>query len=324
MIVHNVERGQLAEDVETLAELEGILEEPDSVDKHKKLVRIAADDYNSWNILKKHLEADPGDFESQLEVTERALEAKTKSYQAWHHRKYMMRRCGELYRGDERAGTLYEKYLKRDDYLTSVLLKVDPRNFHCWNYRMELFGSKKGEVDCDVYNYSYLHHSNSHDPLALVFADPENSAGWEYFYVCREADRLRSGAYIRAFSDRIELRFKEAVCGRVTLKLDGREMVTDQDIPTRFMRLPLFHSFATAEVETAGLRARLEQTTERREFLDKILSHAPGSVGALSVLLDHTRECECRKSIVARLCRLDAVRSNFYNSLANEFYTVYA
>jgi geranylgeranyl transferase type-2 subunit alpha len=326
MIVHNVEQGQLSEDIETLIELSEIEEEPESIDRHKRLVKIVTDDYNSWNILKEHLWRNPDDFESQLDVTERALEAMTKSYQAWHHRIYMMEKLRELHRDEavEHVDELYRRYLKRDDYLTSVLLKADPRNFHCWNYRMRLFKELGSKVDCDVYNYSYLHHSCVHDPLALIFSDPRSSAAWEHFYARREMDRLRRGAYLRVFPDRIELRLRDVLHGRLALRLDGKEVSVSQAAPTKFISLPVSHPFTAAELETAELKLRLEKTAEESGFLEKVLGYVPDSVDALTMLLDYTEDTERRRAIIDELCKLDAIRTGFYGSLLNEFCVIYA
>lgn len=61
--------------------------------------------------------------DEELQLTERALRRNPKSYGAWHHRRWSVRRLGT------RADTGHELAL------CAQLLAADERNFHCWNYR---------------------------------------------------------------------------------------------------------------------------------------------------------------------------------------------
>mmetsp|Transcript_5489 Transcript_5489/g.18568 ORF Transcript_5489/g.18568 Transcript_5489/m.18568 type:complete len:224 (+) Transcript_5489:271-942(+) len=109
----------------------GLLDQ-ESLDASAKLLQLNPDVYTAWNFRKKiltHLlEASKDDeaarqalLEGDLALVEKALRANPKSYGAWYHRKWLVQKG--------------ESSLPREMKLCGMLLKMDERNFHGWDYR---------------------------------------------------------------------------------------------------------------------------------------------------------------------------------------------
>lgn len=315
MIIHNVEEGQYAEDEETLEELMETRRKDDTVEKHYGIVQIVTDDYLSWNRLKDRLMLHPQEFDTQLRVNENALRNNPKSYQVWYHRTFMMERFPEQ----------RERCLHREDLLTGVLLSLDPRNFHCWNYRMFLFG---GESDTghDLFNYSYLHHNPCrHDPLSVIYTDPLDDVGWEYLLVCREHRRLRNGVYVRRYPTLLEIRFKDCFNGELGLVACGVEKAVVQDMDTKIVVIGgTTEAFPDCTLMINGHETKLMHMAEDHGFIAEIRDLEPECRGALLALLDYTIDRTQRSTIVERLIGLDPCREKYYTSLVDEYYAVYS
>lgn len=312
MIVHNVEEGKYTEDKAALDELQGVRALKESVEKHKAVVQVATDDYRSWNVLKRHLLANPGDFKAQLRVCERALRSNPKSYQAWHHRRFMMNRFPQ-----QRAASI-----AREDMLTRLLLEHDPRNFHCWNYRMLLPRTGGGR---DLFNYSYLHHHlGSEDPVPIIYTDPTDPTGWEHFYSWREARRMRHGMYARKYKGCLEIRLARPFCGEVAVEGGGASRVVFLDIDTRTIAVEeMAEAAGKYSVTMAGAKVDLVPETEAFGFVDEIIRIEPESVGALIVHLDYMEEEAERAKAIERASAIDPVRKSYYSTLQEAFYRVY-
>ncbi|EOB12453.1 Geranylgeranyl transferase type-2 subunit alpha [Nosema bombycis CQ1] len=83
-----------------------------------ELLPFITEDYKGWNYFKQNNIL-------ILQITELALENNPKSYQAWYHRLYIYKLNPNLLLNQ----------IEREIKLISLLLKFDPRNFHCWNYK---------------------------------------------------------------------------------------------------------------------------------------------------------------------------------------------
>lgn len=313
MIIHNVEEGRYTEDSETLEELKRIKEEEDTMEKHGKIVQIVTDDYLSWNKLKDFLLLNPQEFETQLRINENALRNNPKSYQAWYHRRFMMGSFPE-----QRV-----KHLDREDFLTALLLDSDPRNFHCWNYRMSVLGSDKSGVR-DLFNYSYLSHHSNFDPIPIIYTDPLDATGWECFYVHRERKRLEKGVYIRKYRNDVEIRFRDLFHGEMVFKSEATERTIFRDVNTKILVVENIHgSLAKCEVVANQHKMKFEVNMEDISFVEEILESEPECYNALLVLLERVEGKTERNRIINKLIELDPIRERYYTFFTNEFYSVH-
>lgn len=135
--------------------------------------------------------------EAELQIIQAGLTKNSKSYGAWHHRKWVIGQA--------------TSDLSNELALCSRLLDLDSRNFHCWNYRQFIaiaqignscledeFAYTTGKISQDPSNYSAWHyrsvlirrlaHLNNQDTLekelALVHkavgTDPYDQSAWLY------------------------------------------------------------------------------------------------------------------------------------------------
>ena len=95
----------------------------------EKLLLASPDVPTLWNYRREMLlareakadgEMDADETRAELALTQKCLMKQPKSYAAWHHRLWIVRRRPALAK-DELA-------------LCAEFLKLDERNFHCWNY----------------------------------------------------------------------------------------------------------------------------------------------------------------------------------------------
>ncbi|KAF6211792.1 hypothetical protein GE061_012307 [Apolygus lucorum] len=128
------------------------------------------DVYTLWNIRKeillhmveeKTIDEPVKVGEDELRLTEICLKINPKSYGAWHHRCWIIEHFPEL-------------DLKRELILCNKYLKLDARNFHCWDYR-RFITSRLGlspeeelsytmqKIEEDFSNYSSWHYRISED-----------------------------------------------------------------------------------------------------------------------------------------------------------------
>ncbi|AFN82572.1 protein prenyltransferase subunit alpha [Encephalitozoon romaleae SJ-2008] len=312
MIIHNVEEGEYIEDNDAFDRLLKLRSKEESIEKHKEIVQLVSDDYFSWNKLKEYLLANPSDFRSQLKVCENSLRSNPKSYQPWHHRKFMMKNFQRQ----------REKYLDREDFLTKLLLDSDPRNFHCWNYRMSILNTKTGR---DLFNYSYLHHhQDSEDPLSIIYTDPLDPTSWEYFYLWRERKRMRNGLYIRRYKDHLEIRFSKPFQGQIIFEADKTRKIVASELDTRIIVIEeTMGALDSFWVIMNGETVYLSLEDEGFGFVHEILEVEPECCGALLMLLDYIKEETERISIIEKIISLDPIKKNYYNTLCGRFYSVY-
>ncbi|XP_055596290.1 geranylgeranyl transferase type-2 subunit alpha [Uranotaenia lowii] len=162
-----------------------------------------------WNLRRMCIEQfvqdekDQALFDKDLGFTELCLQVNPKSYCAWHHRCWILENAPE-------------PNWKREVDLCGHYLKLDERNFHCWDYRRYVAEkaqiAPKDELDfCtdkiqnNFSNYSSWHYRskllpilfpNQDDPsrpiseaklkeelelvLTAAFTDPNDSSAWFY------------------------------------------------------------------------------------------------------------------------------------------------
>ena len=168
----------------------------------EKLLTVNPDVHTLWNFRKEMLLARAGDgaiaVGAELALTAACLRKQPKSYGSWYHRLWAVRR------EPARAPAELE--------LCAEFLKLDERNFHCWNYRRDVsrlagespadvLAYARGRLDANFSNYSAFHELAAHLPRTLdretarreldvarqaLFCEPDDQSAWWY-----HADVLR-------------------------------------------------------------------------------------------------------------------------------------
>ncbi|PSS19604.1 Geranylgeranyl transferase type-2 subunit alpha like [Actinidia chinensis var. chinensis] len=140
-------------------------------------------------------------FSEELRITERALASNYKSYGAWYHRKWVLRKG--------------HSSIDRELQLLEVFLKKDTRNFHAWNYRRFVAALKNRsdeeelQYTTDMISDNFSNYSAWHSRSVLLsqllekkvqgyfpkekvlteeynlvhqalFTDPDDQSGWFY------------------------------------------------------------------------------------------------------------------------------------------------
>jgi len=94
----------------------------------EKLLLVNPDPLMLWNHRRDIIQATKLDIETELRVTQAALQNNPKAYGAWFHRKWSI---VDYLLNDNASTEILDNELK----LTESFLQRDERNFHCWNYR---------------------------------------------------------------------------------------------------------------------------------------------------------------------------------------------
>ena len=99
----------------------------------EKALLVNPDPLNLWNHRREWILLLDGKttetMESELALTQAALQRNPKAYGAWMHRKWILQHAQAP-----------SKVLHCELALTAQFLKLDERNFHCWNYRRFVVG----------------------------------------------------------------------------------------------------------------------------------------------------------------------------------------
>lgn len=183
----------------------------DKLDKNAELVTQNPEYMTAWNFRKlaaEHILNDPerkeeidATLKEELKVAESALRKNPKSYGAWYHRKWVLRKI--------------DSYVDKELELLDKFLSLDSRNFHMWNHRRFVTGLKKRSdedelkytekvIGANFSNYSAWHNrsvllsklfgkktegfSPKENKLAeefdfvhgAIFTDPDDQSGWFY------------------------------------------------------------------------------------------------------------------------------------------------
>ncbi|KAI5180831.1 geranylgeranyl transferase type-2 subunit alpha, partial [Pancytospora epiphaga] len=192
----------------------------------EKLVWLNPDHYMAWNELKKIFIENPLDtMEEQMLLTQKAIMENPKSYFTWHHRYYIVNyiATSKPNLNSENIAEKHVDYLKQltahETKLCSLLLSVDSRNFHCWNYCIK----NNILIPVDYSNYSSFRRTDL-KVLELLFSDPDDEGSWRLYSRAEKAKRLGL-FYARVYKNFIELIFKKPFAGELkifeeTVKID--------------------------------------------------------------------------------------------------------
>ncbi|XP_063244922.1 geranylgeranyl transferase type-2 subunit alpha [Bacillus rossius redtenbacheri] len=214
-----------------------------------QLLSANPDIYTLWNVRKKvllrfketkaaaELQEQQG---AELRLTELCLRGNPKSYGAWHHRVWVLDNLGTPDWGAELA-------------LCSKYLKLDERNFHCWDYRRhvvekastcpaEELAFSTAKINSNFSNYSAWHYRSRLLPLvhpdteggrpieshkhgqelklveSAAFTDPDDTSAWFY----QRWLLGRAGQPLAVVQARVTLR-AACLCLSRCVRLDGPE-----------------------------------------------------------------------------------------------------
>ncbi len=194
MIKHGVKQGEIKCDDDEVNEFIEIENMPESIEKHKMLVLLNPDNYRSWKYIRDSIgkNVTEKDIDVQMRLTLNAIKRNPKSYSAWSHREFFFRYA--------------EEYTSHEIILCRMLLSVDSRNFHCWNYcrkfglqmpidygnfssiyakfmiqnRMLDNKTNRHGMACKK-NYSGCDNSYFAKSIENLMTDPDDEGAWAYF-----------------------------------------------------------------------------------------------------------------------------------------------
>ena len=156
-------------------------------EKYNKYVKILKED-NDKQFKQKYVD-------TQDNLTYLGIQNNCKSYSVWNHRKY-----------------IYKYINVTNDYkLCNLLFKLDPRNFHCWNYT-KLFGYK---IPTDLNNYSSLDTSLG-DLSKMIMTDIDNRGFWDLLQMKLFEQRE---FYLKQMLNGMKIVFNKVFAGE--LEIDG-------------------------------------------------------------------------------------------------------
>ena len=87
-----------------------------------------------------------GWWTQELQLTQAALERNPKAYGPWMHRKWIwgqyqkQQQQHQQQKSSTSSTSTLQQLLEEERTLTTLFLKADERNFHCWNYRRFIVG----------------------------------------------------------------------------------------------------------------------------------------------------------------------------------------
>lgn len=298
MIRHGIPRKNVKPEISVGGDVEEILKVksmPDSVEKHENMVLLNPDDYNSWNYLKrKFLDSDEVSvIARQLELTQLALQANPKSYSTWFHRYQFFRKMRSVWFNEHR--------------LCGLLLKLDPRNFHCWNYCL-----KNGfEIKVDLHNPTSMHFQPFKDEW--LFIDPDDEGVWRAY----EKRRTHQRGMVRKYPEEVEVLLEIPFSG--TVMINGEAV--QSDLPTRRITRRM-----ACELRDIRIGGKAVQIVEDRlpSVVEKVLELSPECTHALKMKLEYCRDAGERREISELLQRVDPLRREYYKELARSAFRTYA
>lgn len=306
MIRHGVAKGTATEDEKAVTDYIAAQALSDSPEKHAALVLLNPDEYASWNALKAHFlqtNAQEEDADKQLALTLKAIEVNPKSYATWHHRAFIIKHK--------------QAALPRERWLCSLLLSLDPRNFHCWNYCHELGLS----MPLDFSNYSSM-GAHSARAVEAVYTDPDDEAAWRYW--ARIDVEARPGPfYLRRCHRSLEIIFKRPFLGSIRCTGHTANAECTVHLPTRICRVGMPDANDAELSVWANDKEYRCEVAEAPSLAADILELRPCCIFALKEQLMLTEDPAERKDLVERLAKADPLRKEYYEGLAERFYKIY-
>lgn len=284
MIKHGVQKMENESSAgDDVAEIVAKKEEPESIEKHEKMVVLNPNDYNSWNFLKSHCR---DKFGRQMELTQKAIENDPKSYATWYHRYYFFKENRESWFNEHR--------------LCNILLMLDSRNFHCWNYCL-----RNGfENKLDLHNFSSMHFKDFRDEY--LFIDPSDEGVWRSFqkkYANCSMGRLVIDNKRRC----IEIEFNKPFVG--TMNINQKRHNVDS-----VRKRVVINEEHIEDIFINGIKMRIEE-----EFgdgtVEDVLKLDGNCIHALKYKLMYSKD---KASVLNHLIKIDPLRRHYYRNLAED------
>ena len=296
MIRHGVKKTESPKVSEEANNIEKIIGMNNCVEKHSKMVLLNPDDYNSWNYLKERVfsAADPiQEIEAQMDLSQRALQVNPKSYAAWFHRYFLFTRWKDMW--------------FKEHQLCTLLLKFDPRNFHCWNYCL-----KNGfKIKEDLHNSTSMHFAPYHS--RNLFIDPSDEGLWNTFDKRREQEVKGYKGLIRRYKDFSEIIFEKNFSGDIQVNGEWFNQVFE----TR--RLVFNKEILSILIDKKDLSIVLEEIPT---VLTEILSLDSQCIHALRRKMMYLTGKE-RREISEKLQMIDPIRQKYYQWLESKEYRTF-
>ncbi|EME32703.1 Geranylgeranyl transferase type-2 subunit alpha [Galdieria sulphuraria] len=259
-----------------------------------RVLELNPDEYSLWNYHKRFVlneiekimnyepasfqEAAEQLFDSEFELTQRALYRHPKAYSAWQHRIFLLKTAKY-----HLPSKIYEGYFKKELEICAKLLDLDDRNFHGWAHRMRV-GDIRGlqpsreelqfvteRIYGNFSNYSAWHHRSRILPILFkdqrdqyylavqedlelvkqaIFTEPEDQSAWFYFrWLLRGAPSYQTTVSVLDIDNEI---LKKELC--ILEELLTLEPKCKWALLTKFYLLQIFGDFDNAETVLTTLQ----------------------------------------------------------------------
>ncbi|KAM0680577.1 hypothetical protein GINT2_001265 [Glugoides intestinalis] len=297
MIKHGLAKDDESSSEECLNEILAVKDMPEGVEKHEKMVLYNPDDYNSWNVLKaRFLESNERDAKRQLQLTQKAIQVNPKSYATWFHRFLFFKKAN-----DDR---------EMEQKLCKLLLKLDPRNFHCWNYCLK----NNFSIDIDLHNFTTMHFRDFKEDY--LFVDPDDEGGWRLFEKRHTNDPGYQGI-IRTYEDKTEVLFEHSFTGQLLIN----DIKVESTVPTK--RILLSRQVMTPETLLLNDKKAIIKLEACPKIIEEVIRLAPDCTHALKKKMLYTIDKNERVLISSKLQKIDSIRKNYYQMLEKVVYKTY-
>ncbi|ELA41632.1 uncharacterized protein VICG_01380 [Vittaforma corneae ATCC 50505] len=271
---------------------------PNGIEKHEKMVLLNPDDYSSWNYLKAVFlgSNDKEEIKRQLDLTQEAIQINPKSYAAWFHRYLFFKKLKSNWFNEHK--------------LCALLLKFDPRNFHCWNYCLK----NEFEINADLHNPTSMHFKPFMENW--LFIDPDDESVWRS-YEKRRAQTMRGYlGIIRKYKNKIEVILENTFKGRMSINQKRVEIM----YPVRRVVTDLIEEPEEILLNSECLKVEKE---ELPWIVDEVLRLSPECIHALKIKMQYTNQAEERQKISEILQGVDSMRKEYYKILENNTFITY-
>ncbi|KAI4293106.1 geranylgeranyl transferase type-2 subunit alpha [Pancytospora philotis] len=333
MIRHGVAEGTAQEDREAVERFMQIERMEEGTARHEQMAVANPDDYRSWGVLKRSICGRKAGWEEhsrQLELAQNAIEVNPKSYYPWHHRLFVF----GLLRGAGTDAKKLERLLAREKALCNVLLQMDPRNFHCWNYclrmrlPMALDYSNSSSVNFSLSRHLYAAEETAgpgitlESALRFVYTDPNDETAW------RCLQRVVAGArkapfYMRVYASAVEMIATAPLNRRIALPAHAIVQRSEAEIVLDAASIESALPCDVRGDENGHLVLERERCAAVYAAVDEILRMLPDCIFALKHRLQTTADRAERSGLIARLIELDPLRRAFYSSRMERYSEIY-
>lgn len=292
----------------------------------EKALLVNPDPLHLWNHRREWILLLDGDktksLESELALTQAALQRNPKAYGAWMHRKWILQHV--------RAPS---KALQSELLLTTQFLKLDERNFHCWNYRRFVVGClSDSQAGNDAYTGRWADMGVQLVPNTAASAEavtcykvPASLIQTEWAFTTEKIKDNFSNFSAFYYRSQLLPRYLEIAVSDADdvwlgeFQLIENAVCTEPDDQTAWWYQALLLSFDDSFFPLEKLRDRLG---EQADLLRELLDDSPNSkwvLLGLHRLLDRLQlNPDERRQILQKLQQVDPDRSQRYQELFDQ------